>query len=468
MSKPRQLHRVLSVLLCLCMLAGMLPAYALAADSKAAGSSELTKGSSIEGTDYSVTSLKNYAIAPDISEKVIITNNAAGNSQTVANVMEVNTAGGRAKIVAGYGNRNPKEQGWTLKTTTDQAHVYEKETGLNVVGGVNASWFNINTGEPSGYLVMNGVVHHDNSSRAFIAAYDGGPWQEGMELAALPVFRNTTRMDVANGFRTGGGDYAQLRRTMEQLAAAVGADVAQSAVEVRVPDETVQAAMEDAWAGETWQCGVTFAVRGGPTELALTWKDVTVTVGESGELWVKLSRPELAALTPDAAAAWLLEQYGAIFGEQTRYFMAARDSGGCSLYFYRPEEDLTQGILQRSILKTWVRLSGGSCEVRLYRPELSDANTVGAYPLVTVDQARQRLAAGQHLSAWEPFPGEDRVKRVDLQYLARQTDRYFMPYYVFWVECDDGEQGVCYRPYYVPAVADAYIAGMPQSPTGAA
>ena len=49
------------------------------------------------------------------------------------------------------------------------------------------------------------------------AAYDGGPWQEGMELAALPVFRNTTRMDVANGFRTGGGDYAQLRRTMERL-----------------------------------------------------------------------------------------------------------------------------------------------------------------------------------------------------------------------------------------------------------
>ena len=66
------------------------------------------------------------------------------------------------------------------------------------------------------------------------AAYDGGPWQEGMELAALPVFRNTTRMDVANGFRTSGGDYAQLRRTMERLAAAAGADVAQAAVEARV------------------------------------------------------------------------------------------------------------------------------------------------------------------------------------------------------------------------------------------
>mgnify|MGYP002580860761 CR=1 FL=1 len=157
--------RILSIVLTLCMLVSLFPATALGLDAAAQTQSqgtEVVKGSSIPGTGYHVTSVKNYSIAPDISERVIITNNDAGNSQTVANVMEVNTSGGRAKIVAGYGNRNPKEQGWTLKTTTDQAHVYEKESGLNVVGGVNASWFNINTGEPSGYLVMNGVVHHDN------------------------------------------------------------------------------------------------------------------------------------------------------------------------------------------------------------------------------------------------------------------------------------------------------------------
>ena len=178
--------KILSLLLCLVMVLGTLPWQALAAELQAGGSSGLEKGDSIGGTAYHVTSRRNYAIAPDISESVIITNNAAGNSQTVANVMEVNTAGGRAKIVAGYGNRNPKEQGWTLKTTTDQAHVYEKESGLNVVGGVNASWFNINTGEPSGYLVMNGVVHHDSSSRAFIAAFDDGSvnvFREGTTLA---------------------------------------------------------------------------------------------------------------------------------------------------------------------------------------------------------------------------------------------------------------------------------------------
>ena len=177
--------KFLALLLCAVMIIGLLPCQAFA-DAGQTGAPGLEKGSRIDGTEFSVTSLRNYAIAPDISERVIITNNDAGNSQTVANVMEVNTAGGRAKIVAGYGNRNPKEQGWTLKTTTDQAHVYEQETGLNVVGGVNASWFNINTGEPSGYLVMNGVVHHDNSSRAFVAAFDDGSvnvFKEGTTLA---------------------------------------------------------------------------------------------------------------------------------------------------------------------------------------------------------------------------------------------------------------------------------------------
>ena len=179
----RKRTKVTAALMALCMLVSLIPVTALGLQPQSA---ELGKGSSIDGTGYHVTSVKNYSIAPDISERVIITNNDAGNSQTVANVMEVNTSGGRAKIVAGYGNRNPSQEGWTLKTTTDQAHIYEKESDLNVVGGVNASWFNVNTGEPSGYLVMNGVVHHDNSSRAFIAAFDDGSvnvFREGTTLA---------------------------------------------------------------------------------------------------------------------------------------------------------------------------------------------------------------------------------------------------------------------------------------------
>ena len=207
------MRKAISILLVFVMCLSLLPANAIAKDSSRTEqplSTELNKGSEIPGTAYHVISKKNYSIAPDISESVIITNNDAGNSQTVANVMQVNPNEGRAKIVAGYGNRNPKELGWTLKTTTEQAHVYERETGLNVVGGVNASWFNINTGEPSGYLVMNGVVHHDNSSRAFLAAFDDG---------SVNVFREGTTLAQAEASH-GGDD--ENRAGDHALAAACG------------------------------------------------------------------------------------------------------------------------------------------------------------------------------------------------------------------------------------------------------
>ena len=131
----------------------------------------LGKNDAIDGTVYHVTSVKNYDIAPGISEKIVITNNETGTSQTVANVMEIDLSSGYAKLAAGYGNRNPSAEGWTMKTTTDQAHLYENTYGENVVGGINASLFNITSGEPMGYLVMKGVTHKNNSSFAFVGIF---------------------------------------------------------------------------------------------------------------------------------------------------------------------------------------------------------------------------------------------------------------------------------------------------------
>ena len=102
------MRKAISILLVFVMCLSLLPANAIAKDSSRTEqplSTELNKGSEIPGTAYHVISKKSYSIAPDISESVIITNNDAGNSQTVANVMQVNPNEGRAKIVAGYGRR---------------------------------------------------------------------------------------------------------------------------------------------------------------------------------------------------------------------------------------------------------------------------------------------------------------------------------------------------------------------------
>ncbi|MDY5539939.1 MAG: hypothetical protein SPF60_00710, partial [Lachnospiraceae bacterium] len=87
MKRSKMWTRFLSLALCLCLVMGLLPTTAMAADTDVGTtSSGLVKGSQIDGTDYSVTSVKNYAIAPDVSEQQIITNNQEGTSQTVANV----------------------------------------------------------------------------------------------------------------------------------------------------------------------------------------------------------------------------------------------------------------------------------------------------------------------------------------------------------------------------------------------
>lgn len=134
----------------------------------------LSKNDTIEGTPYHVTSLKEYAVAPNVKERVIITNNEGGTSQTVANVMEIDTSAGDAKVVAGYGKLDPAEEGWTLSRMTDQSHLYESAYGENVVGGINASLFNITTGEPMGVLVMKGKTYKEDMGQAYVAVFSDG------------------------------------------------------------------------------------------------------------------------------------------------------------------------------------------------------------------------------------------------------------------------------------------------------
>jgi exopolysaccharide biosynthesis protein len=155
----------------------LCPTPVLAEDANTVSASQtqdISKGSAIDGTDYSVTSAKTYAIAPDITERTIVTNNAAGTSQTVANVMEINTANGNAKLAASYGNVDPAKDGWKMSTLTDQTHLYEKTYNENVVGGINASLFNITTGEPMGYLRMRGTTYKDDAKIPFVAIFSDG------------------------------------------------------------------------------------------------------------------------------------------------------------------------------------------------------------------------------------------------------------------------------------------------------
>lgn len=65
----RKRTKVTAALMALCMLVSLIPVTALGLQPQSA---ELGKGSSIDGTGYHVTSVKNYSICADISERVIL------------------------------------------------------------------------------------------------------------------------------------------------------------------------------------------------------------------------------------------------------------------------------------------------------------------------------------------------------------------------------------------------------------
>ena len=70
--------RFLAALLCLCLLAGLLPA-AYAAEPDAADESSAY---------YHVASQKVYAISPGVTEKRIVLNNASGTDQNICYVLK--------------------------------------------------------------------------------------------------------------------------------------------------------------------------------------------------------------------------------------------------------------------------------------------------------------------------------------------------------------------------------------------
>lgn len=62
------------------------------------------------------------------------------------------------------------------------------------------------------------------------------------------------------------------------------------------------------------------------------------------------------------------------------------------------------------------------------------------------------------------LPGAEYVEDVELLYLLGRREQYFMPYYRFLVELpqEARENGLkSYGAYYVPAVEEEYLTGLP-------
>lgn len=116
---------------------------------------------------YTIFSSKTTNLAPGITQTVRYAN-TTDDKQVVYYYLAVDVARDDVSMFASYGNNDATT--WSLQTVSDQMAASTADRtdptsdqfieNYTPIAGVNADFFNMNTGEPSGVLMMNGVQYH--------------------------------------------------------------------------------------------------------------------------------------------------------------------------------------------------------------------------------------------------------------------------------------------------------------------
>ena len=129
--------------------------------------------------DKLVIGQTDYALVDGVTETDIFLNTKEGNAQ-IAGFMTTIAPGAKATFKASYNgyyteNSTPTSRKdkaanmtWSLEKTTLQAANYTKATGGNVIMAMNGDYYNMQTAQPTGYLIMEGNV---------IQTGNGGTWE---------------------------------------------------------------------------------------------------------------------------------------------------------------------------------------------------------------------------------------------------------------------------------------------------
>ena len=162
MQKRKTLSRVLAVFLAVAMVAALVPVTAFA----------------VETTEYSLTvaSTTKAALAPGVTETTVVSYDSNGDRVQYFVVNADIATNDTVQVKANYRD-NDNTGVWGKATVIEQANAAKEKRGYNVVASMNASFYNVTTGQPTGAFVMEGVDVNGVSagnSRSFFAILDDG------------------------------------------------------------------------------------------------------------------------------------------------------------------------------------------------------------------------------------------------------------------------------------------------------
>ena len=145
--------RVLSMVLCLAMVLGMIPALGVAASAESA--------EKFANSQMTIATEKASTLAPGITQDAYTLYNNKGE-QVKMFVTTADMSVDTVKLFASYKDMDPTNYG--MSKLTEQVASFNKKAEAGdayyqgtVVAGINASYYNMITGKPTGTFVMNGI-----------------------------------------------------------------------------------------------------------------------------------------------------------------------------------------------------------------------------------------------------------------------------------------------------------------------
>lgn len=306
---------------------------------------------------------------------------------------------------------------------------------------------------------------------------NANPWNEDFKLSTLPVYQNTFNYDE-NNFESG-VDLDKIRKFILEIANRAGLDENNLTVTYDTPDEEEKQKIIDKFnsAGVTVPKGY-FT----PTKLIINSQGIEIEADSSMTATVHfepaLTVPSEYNFTHFSSyndkcdvAEYLKTKYKSLIGienPQADIFGGYYNIYGQQQYsvgFFEDGQDKTEKIINYNFNRvTFANDDDGKLFiVRICQPDLSVK--AGDYPVISSNEARQLLIKGNFITTVPyEFSGEEFVEKTELIYRTDKNEKYFMPYYRFYVELPElkQEDGLkTYGIYYVPAVESEYISDMP-------
>lgn len=315
-----------------------------------------------------------------------------------------------------------------------------------------------------GGMGFEGYLYHDISELK-----NENPWSESSQITALPVYKNGGFYDITHaGIPAIVLSEAEMRECLDSAASELNLEILSTTV-LTEEDYTP-------YASSTAPIEIHAKTDNGELHVS-TNGNIVYLLPDDG-----LALPEEYTFTysgkTDADAkkvlAYLSERYTDLLNFEEPKLLSYGDYdiyGNFDRRYivYDAAGDETQDILNYNFRYASFSPSetGKLYAIYLY-DGLAAAEKIGDYPIITAAEATKRLISGQYqTSAPAEFPGEEFIGKVELVYRSGSSEEMLLPYYRFYVllsdeYAPDTDNGLkTYAAYYVPAITDEYIAGMP-------